>query len=124
MGKTADSTVKEIEEWPDRTVAARYGFLHALYQETIYEQVPVNRRLRWHRQIGMRLEAAYGPRAREVAAELAAHFRRGGDIWRTVQYLERQRSQRRAPANCFAGSTRRRRTRDRSLTCPEGVTSP
>ena len=77
-----------LEEWPDGTVAARYGFLHALYQETIYEQVPVNRRLRWHRQIGMRLEAAYGPRAREVAAELAEHFRRGGDIWRTVQYLQ------------------------------------
>jgi predicted ATPase len=69
-------------------VAARYGFLHALYQETIYDQVPVNRRLRWHQQIGLRLEAAYGPRAREVAAELAEHFRRGRDSWRAVHYLQ------------------------------------
>jgi predicted ATPase len=68
-----------LDEWPDGTVAARYGFLHALYQETIYEQVPVNRRLRWHRQIGVRLEAAYGSRAPELAAELAEHFRRGRD---------------------------------------------
>lgn len=76
-----------LEEWPDGTVAARYGFLHALYQEIIYAQVPVNRRLRWHRQLGERLELAYGPRVREVAAELAEHFRRGRDIERAVHYL-------------------------------------
>jgi DNA-binding winged helix-turn-helix (wHTH) protein/predicted ATPase len=77
-----------LDEWPDGTVAARYGFLHALYQETIYEHVPVNRRLRWHRQIGVRLEAAYGTHASELAAELAEHFRRGRDSERAVQYLQ------------------------------------
>ncbi|HEY5866596.1 MAG TPA: AAA family ATPase [Candidatus Tectomicrobia bacterium] len=75
------------DEWPDGTVAARYGFLHALYQETLYAQVPVTRQLRWHRQIGARLEMAYGPRASELAAELAEHFRRGRDNGRAVQYL-------------------------------------
>lgn len=77
-----------IDEWPDGTVAARYGFLHTLYQEMLYTQVPANRQLRWHRQIGMRLEAAYGPQAREVAAELAEHFRRGRDSGRAVRYLQ------------------------------------
>lgn len=80
--------MRGLDEWPDGTVAARYGFLHALYQEIIYAQVPVNRQLRWHRQIGMRLEMAYGPRACEVAAELAEHFRRGRDSRRAVQYLQ------------------------------------
>ena len=75
--------------WPDGTVTARYGFRHALYQELLYEWVPVSRRVRWHQQIGMRLEAAFGSRADEVAAELAVHFEHGRDYDRAVQYLQR-----------------------------------
>src|SRR5262249_58151013 len=75
--------------WPDGTVTARYGFRHALYQELLYERIPVSRRARWHQQIGMRLEGAFGPRAGEVAAELAVHFAHGRDHQRAVQYLQR-----------------------------------
>ena len=75
------------DEWPDGTVAARYGFLHALYRETLYNRVPTGRRVRWHRQIGDRLEAGYGVRAREIAAELAEDFVPGQEPWRAVQYL-------------------------------------
>ena len=75
--------------WPDGTVTVRYRFRHALYQELLYEWVPVSRRVRWHQQIGMRLEVAFGPRADEVAAELAAHFEQGRDYDRAVQYLQR-----------------------------------
>jgi predicted ATPase len=74
--------------WPDGTVTARYGFRHALYQELIYERVPVSRRVRWHQQIGTRLEVAFGPRADEIAAELAVHFEHGRDYNRAVQYLQ------------------------------------
>ena len=74
--------------WPDGTVTARYGFRHALYQELLYEWVPVSRRVRWHQQIGMRLEVAFGPRAGEIAAELAVHFEQGHDYDRAVQYLQ------------------------------------
>jgi predicted ATPase/DNA-binding winged helix-turn-helix (wHTH) protein len=73
--------------WPDGTVTARYKFRHALYQELIYERVPVSRRVRWHRQIGQRLETGYGQRAQESAAELAEHFVRTQDGGRAVQYL-------------------------------------
>lgn len=73
--------------WPDGTVAARYGFVHDLYRETLYTRVPVGRQVRWHRQIGHRLETGYGLRARERAAELAEHFVRGHDTERAVQYL-------------------------------------
>jgi DNA-binding winged helix-turn-helix (wHTH) protein/tetratricopeptide (TPR) repeat protein len=76
-----------VVEWPDGTVTAGYGFRHALYREILYERVPVSRRLRWHRQIGQRLEAGYGPRAGEVAAALAEHFVHGRDLCRAVSYL-------------------------------------
>src|SRR5262245_26016680 len=75
--------------WPDGTVTARYGFRHALYQELLYERIPVSRRARWHQQIGMRLEEAFGPRVGEAAAELAVHFVHGRDDQRAVQYLQR-----------------------------------
>jgi DNA-binding winged helix-turn-helix (wHTH) protein/predicted ATPase len=75
------------DAWPDGTVATRYGFLHALYREVLYERVPVGRRVRWHQQIGHRLEAGYEPQARELAAELAEHFVRGHDTVRAVRYL-------------------------------------
>ena len=75
------------EAWPDGTVAARYRFLHALHQEVLYNRIPAGQRMRWHRQIGIRLEAGHGGKAREIAAELAEHFVRGGDAPRAVQYL-------------------------------------
>jgi predicted ATPase/DNA-binding winged helix-turn-helix (wHTH) protein len=79
---------RDIAVWPDETVTARYRFRHALYQELLYEQVPVRRRVRWHQQIGTRLEGAFGPRAGEIAAELAVHFEQGRDYDRAVLYLQ------------------------------------
>jgi predicted ATPase len=77
-----------VEEWPDGTVTAQYGFRHTLYQQVLYERVSVARRLRLHRQIGQRLEAGYGAQAETRAAELAMHFDRGRDTPRAVTYLQ------------------------------------
>jgi predicted ATPase len=77
-----------VTDWPDGTVSAQYAFMHTLFQEILYERVPVSRRVRWHRQIGTRLERGYGPQARELAAKLAEHFVRGREPWRAVQYLQ------------------------------------
>jgi predicted ATPase len=77
------------DEWPDGTLAGRYGFRHALYQEVVYEHLPPGRRAELHRRIGMRLEAAFGERVGEVAAELAMHFRRGHDVGRAIRHLHR-----------------------------------
>jgi predicted ATPase len=76
-----------IVDWPDGTVAARYGFLHALYREFLYDRVLTSQRVRWHCQIGLRLEAGYGTQTREFAVELAEHFVRGRDTGRAVLYL-------------------------------------
>jgi predicted ATPase/DNA-binding winged helix-turn-helix (wHTH) protein len=76
------------DTWPDGTVAGRYGFRHALYQEVVYERVPAARRGDLHRRIGERLEAGLRERAGEVASELAMHFERGRDPRRAIRHLQ------------------------------------
>ncbi|HEV2271521.1 MAG TPA: hypothetical protein VGR92_18890 [Steroidobacteraceae bacterium] len=74
--------------WPDGTIASCYAFRHALYRATLYERLPAARRVRLHVVIADRLESGFGDRARELAAELATHFERGGDVARAVHYHE------------------------------------
>jgi tetratricopeptide (TPR) repeat protein len=76
------------EAWPDGAVAARYAFTHALYQRLLYHRIPAGRRRVLHQRIGARLEAGFGARAAEVAAELAAHFERGTTPGRAITWLE------------------------------------
>jgi predicted ATPase len=68
-------------------MAGRYAFLHALYHHVVYQRLAPARRVHLHWQLGIRKEAAYGPRAGEIAAELALHFEHGRDYPRVVQYL-------------------------------------
>jgi len=75
-------------EWPDRTLAGRYGFMHALYRKTLYRRISPARRRALHQSIGEREEAGHGERAREIAPGLAVHFEEGGDDRRAVQYLK------------------------------------
>jgi tetratricopeptide (TPR) repeat protein len=53
----------------------------------------MSRRMRWHRQIGLRLETGYGLLARELAAQLAEHFVRGRDYEHAVLYLRQAAEQ-------------------------------
>ena len=65
-------------EWPDRTVASRYRFVHALHRNALYQSISPARRREFHQSIGEREEMGYGDRARDIAAELAAHFEQAG----------------------------------------------
>jgi predicted ATPase/DNA-binding winged helix-turn-helix (wHTH) protein len=76
-----------VSALPNGIVTARYGFIHALYQEVLYRRVPAGRRARLHQLIGERGEEVYGERSGEVAAELAMHFEEGHDYRRAVKYL-------------------------------------
>ncbi|HEV8715149.1 MAG TPA: AAA family ATPase, partial [Candidatus Binatia bacterium] len=76
-------------EWPDGMVASRYSFIHALYQNVLYDRVTAARRVRLHRKIGERVEGGYGEQAGEIAAELAVHFERGRDYHRAARYRQR-----------------------------------
>ena len=73
---------------PNGEVVSRYGFIHALYQNVLYERVSASRRVQMHRRIGERVEELYGDRAGEIAAELAMHFERGRDYERATKYLQ------------------------------------
>lgn len=73
-------------EWPDRTTAARYGFLHALHRDVFYDAIPGGRRRELHARIAERLERGFAGRAADVTTELAMHFARAGDTGRAVHY--------------------------------------
>ena len=77
-------TPTDLVRWPDGTVSGGYRFQHALYREVLYEHVGEVRRLHLHARLGSRLEAGYGARAAEIAAQLAIHFERGGETERAV----------------------------------------
>lgn len=76
-------------EWPDGTVSAAFEFLHPLYREVLEARVHAARRVELHRRIGERLEQGYGPRAGEIAAELAGHFEGAREIPRALVHLLR-----------------------------------
>jgi predicted ATPase len=73
--------------WPDGTVSSEFAFIHALYQNVIYDQIGESRKTRLHHTIGSRLEKGYQDATAEIAAELATHFQRGGDYKRAIEYL-------------------------------------
>ena len=77
-----------VQELPTGEVVTRFGFVHALYQNVLYERLPVARRVQLHRLIGERGEEVYGERATEISAELAMHFERGRDYKRAIHYLK------------------------------------
>jgi predicted ATPase len=73
---------------PGGLLTTRYSFIHALYQNAIYERVAAARRARLHQRIGERWENIYGEAAGEIAAELAMRFEQGGDFGRALKYLQ------------------------------------
>jgi DNA-binding winged helix-turn-helix (wHTH) protein/tetratricopeptide (TPR) repeat protein len=74
-------------EWPDGTVAARFRFHHALYQEVLYGLLPPGQRVQLHRLIAVREEAGYGERVNEVATELAHHYSCANDRNKAIHYF-------------------------------------
>ena len=76
-----------IQELPNGEVMPRYGFIHALYQNVLYERVPAARRVELHRRIGEQGAELYGERVSEIAAELAMHFERSSNYRRAIKYL-------------------------------------
>ncbi len=100
--------VDGTEEWADGSIASRYRFIHALYQEVIYDRLTAARRVHLHLQVGLRKEQGYGARVGDIAAELALHFEHGRDYPRAVQYLRdtaQTALRRRAPREAIAHLT-------------------
>lgn len=103
--RAAFLVARGADAWPDGTVAGRYAFGHWLQQQVVYDHVAPGRRAELHRRIAERQATAFGERADEIAAPLAAHFERGHDARRAVTYLHRAAtvaSQRGAPREAQA----------------------
>lgn len=77
-----------VQELPNGEVVTRFGFVHAVYQNVLYDRIPAARRVRLHRLIAERGEEVYGNRACEISAELAMHFERGRDYKRAAYYFK------------------------------------
>jgi DNA-binding winged helix-turn-helix (wHTH) protein/tetratricopeptide (TPR) repeat protein len=71
---------------PGGTTSARFGFLHALYQNIIYDRLGDTTRRRLHQNIANVLHEAFHHATEQVAAELALHFDRAGDYQRATHY--------------------------------------
>ena len=77
-----------VQELPNGEASTRYGFIHALYQNILYERISASRLVQLHRRIGERGEDVYGENAGEIAAELAMHFDRGRDYKRAAKHFQ------------------------------------
>ena len=75
------------QQWPDGTVADRFGFAHDVHRQVLAERLSSARRLELHRRVGLRLRAAWRDREDEIAAELAHHALHGRDFERAVTFL-------------------------------------
>jgi len=68
-----------------------FRFAHAFFRQTLYEELFAARRIRLHQQVARALEAVYGRRLEEHAAELAEHYSNSSDpqdLSRAVAYGE------------------------------------
>ena len=77
-----------LDEWPDGTVSGCYRFRHALYRQVLAERLGELQRMQVHRRMGERLEQGYSTQVGEVAAQLAVHFERGGEVQRAIHYWQ------------------------------------
>jgi serine/threonine protein kinase/tetratricopeptide (TPR) repeat protein len=75
------------EELPDQSLATKYRFAHALYQNLLYDDLVSKRRILLHRIVGDRLVEHYRAEAPRIATKLAMHFERGRDFERAIDYL-------------------------------------
>jgi predicted ATPase len=77
-----------LATWPDGTCGGRYRFQHVLYQQVLYAQLGTARRRELHQRIGGGLEAGYGAQAGDIAAPLALHFERAGEVVRALHFIQ------------------------------------
>ena len=72
--------------WPDGTVTSSFAFDHDLYREVLYQHVGPARAAAHHLRIGSRLADAHRAKLTPLAAALAVHFTRGGDLDEAVRF--------------------------------------
>jgi predicted ATPase len=75
------------QEFPDRTLTLRYGFVHGLYQNALYALLRPSRKASWSAAAAQALLDHYGKNSTDVAAELALLFEAARDLARAADYF-------------------------------------
>lgn len=75
------------QEFPDRTLALRYGFVHNLYQHALFAALPPSRRAQWSAAQAEALLEHHGDGNPAVAAEVACLFEAGRDLAQAARYF-------------------------------------
>lgn len=74
-----EATRVGVLEEQARPGVIQYRFSHALFRQTLYEELSAPRRLRLHQGVARALESQYATRLEEHAVELAEHFAQSTD---------------------------------------------
>ena len=80
-----------IEERSSTGTGVGFRFAHALFKQTLYEEIFAPRRIRLHQQVGRAFEDVYSGRLDEHAAELTEHFAQStehDDLEKALSYGE------------------------------------
>jgi len=97
-GRTEDELYAAFDEAAEARLvegvpgaSGRLRFSHVLTRDVLYENLPVTRRLRLHREIAEALEALYAHNREPHLAELAHHYREagGGAAAKAIDYAAR-----------------------------------
>ena len=93
---TRDRLIDLVEEAIDADVlvevpqsVGRFSFAHALFRETIYEQLSATRKAALHGRIAAALESTPSDRPDERAGTLAYHYRAAGELRKAFDYYRR-----------------------------------
>jgi tetratricopeptide (TPR) repeat protein len=65
---------------------SHYRFSHALVGEALYQDLPTNRRIQLHAEIGAAIEEVHKDDPKPHLAALAHHFRAAGNVRRAIDY--------------------------------------
>jgi tetratricopeptide (TPR) repeat protein len=66
---------------------SRYRFAHALFQQYLYNGLSAGERRLLHGEVAQVLEELYGDQVKEMAVQLARHFREAGIAEQAIDYL-------------------------------------
>jgi predicted ATPase len=72
-------------EFPDRTLTQRYSFVHSLYHQALYADLPPSRRASLAVALARQLESHHRDQCPTVAAELACLYEVGRDFARAAE---------------------------------------
>jgi predicted ATPase len=65
---------------------SQYRFIHALFQQFLYNELGMGERRMMHGEVAEALEQLYAEHSDEIAVQLARHYLEAGDDGKTVEY--------------------------------------